>query len=252
MNELTGEIQDYWTNRSESYSKVNKDELACAQKSRWLKAIEKRINNKSSNTCKVLDIGTGPGFFSIILAEAGYAVTAVDFTQAMLNEAKSNAGIFADKICFKTMDAQNLDFDDNTFDVIVTRNLTWNLQKPEQAYKEWMRVLKKDGILLNFDANWYCYIDNEEKRLQYEADRNRAAEYQVEDFYEGTDIESMEEIARKLPLSNITRPSWDKKILLKSGASDVQLDLNVWEEVWSEDEKINYTTTPMFLILAKK
>ena len=62
----------------------------------------------------------------------------------------------------------------------------------------------------------------------------------------------MEEIARKLPLSNITRPSWDKEILLKSGASDVQLDLNVWEEVWSEDEKINYTTTPMFLILAKK
>ena len=177
-------------------------------------------------------------------------MSTIQYTSGLLKE--SIHLIFADKICFKTMDAQNLDFDDNTFDVIVTRNLTWNLQKPEQAYKEWMRVLKKDGILLNFDANWYCYIDNEEKRLQYEADRNRAAEYQVEDFYEGTDIESMEEIARKLPLSNITRPSWDKKILLKSGASDVQLDLNVWEEVWSEDEKINYTTTPMFLILAKK
>lgn len=33
---------------------------------------------------KILDIGTGPGFFPVILAEAGYKVTAVDYTQEML------------------------------------------------------------------------------------------------------------------------------------------------------------------------
>ena len=36
--------------------------------------------------------------------------------------------------------------------MIVSRNLTWNLPHPEMAYKEWLRVLKKGGRLLNFDA----------------------------------------------------------------------------------------------------
>ena len=88
MEALTEEIKGYWAERSQGYSKVNKDELACKQKERWLEAIEKRLGPKNKATCKILDIGTGPGFFSIILAEAGYDVTAVDFTQDMLKEAR--------------------------------------------------------------------------------------------------------------------------------------------------------------------
>ena len=41
------------------------------------------------------------------------------------------------------MDAQALEFEDESFDVIISRNLTWNLPHPEMAYKEWLRVLKK-------------------------------------------------------------------------------------------------------------
>lgn len=252
MEALTEDIKIYWTNRSDGYSKVNKGELACEQKRKWLKAIEKKIGAKEKSNCKILDIGTGPGFFSIILAEAGYDVTAVDFTEAMIAEAKANAGVLEDKINFYTMDAHNLAFEDSSFDVIVSRNLTWNLENPEKAYDEWMRVLKYDGVLLNFDANWYCYIDDEEKRTQYQNDRERAAKERVEDFYEGTDIEKMEEIARKLPLSTIQRPEWDENVLLNMGAAEVSVDTHVWQNVWSDEEKINYTTTPMFLVMAKK
>jgi len=252
MEALTEKIKGYWSNRSEGYSKVNKDELACKQKKRWLEAIEKNIGAKNKSKCKILDIGTGPGFFSIILAEAGYDVTAVDFTEAMLEEAKANASTLVDKIHFHTMDAHSLNFDDNSFDAIVSRNLTWNLEKPEKAYDEWLRVLKNDGRILNFDANWYCYIDNEEKRMQYENDRNRAGQEEVEDFYEGTDIKKMEDIARRLPLSSTERPAWDEIVLLNHGASEVVVDTKVWQEVWSDEEKINYTATPMFLVMAKK
>ena len=47
---------------------------------------------------------------------------------------------------------------DNTFDMIVSRNVTWNLEHPDRAYYEWMRVLKPGGVLLNFDANWYHHF----------------------------------------------------------------------------------------------
>ncbi len=249
---LINEIKDYWATRSQGYSKVNKDELSCNQKQKWLEAIEKRIGNVDKKTCRILDVGTGPGFFAILLAEAGYNVTAIDLTEEMLKEAKENSKHLNDKTEFKAMNAEDLSFEDNTFDVLVTRNLTWNLENPEKAYNEWIRVLKKDGAMLNFDANWYCYINDEEKRSMYIEDRNRASKEEVEDFYEGTDIERMENIARKLPLSDTVRPTWDIDVMNKINVSKLTIEENIWEEVWSDEEKINYTTTPMFLVMANK
>ena len=111
---------------------------------------------------KILDVGTGPGFFPVILARAGYAVTAVDYTPGMLKKAGENlkkyAGDRAGEVTLLRMDAQDLSFADETFDVVLLRNLTWNLENPEQAYRKWYCVLKPGGILLNFDANWYGYL----------------------------------------------------------------------------------------------
>ncbi|MFI3312969.1 MAG: class I SAM-dependent methyltransferase [Eubacteriales bacterium] len=247
---LTKEIQTYWTHRADGYSKVNQDELQCQQKATWLRAIETRIGPQDKSRCKVLDIGTGPGFFAILMAESGYNVTAVDFTQAMLDEAQGNAkGLPID---FQIMDAQNLTFPDDTFDVIITRNVTWNLPDPQVAYSQWVRVLKPGGHLLNFDANWYSYLDDQDKRESYEADRQRASQEEVEDFYDGTDIEEMERIASLLPLSPVTRPQWDRGVLEALDVGTLTIDEAVWDEVWSPEEKINYTTTPMFLVWVQK
>ena len=48
--------------------------------------------NRAPQEITVLDAGTGPGFFAVILAEASYKVTAIDAAPAMLAEAKRNAG----------------------------------------------------------------------------------------------------------------------------------------------------------------
>ena len=92
-------------------------------------------------------------------------MTAIDYTEEMLKKAKNNAGILADKIEWYQMDAQALRFADNTFDMIVSRNVTWNLEHPDRAYYEWMRVLKPGGVLLNFDANWYHHYLMKRKEL---------------------------------------------------------------------------------------
>ena len=88
-------------------------------------------------------------------------MTAVDYTPAMLEEAKRNAGAYRDSIHFLQMDAQKLTFADETFDVVISRNLTWTLPDPEKAYKEWFRVLRPGGVLLNFDANYAEHIRSE-------------------------------------------------------------------------------------------
>ena len=48
---------------------------------------------------------------------------------------------------FQIMDGENLEFEQESFDLVISRNLTWNLEKPEKAYEEWIRVLKKGGHL---------------------------------------------------------------------------------------------------------
>lgn len=254
--ELLQEIASYWGTRAEGYSEVNEKELAGSQREAWLHVLEEQFPEKKKEEMKILDIGTGPGFFPMILSEAGYTVTAVDYTEEMLEKAKENLGKYTkyglERVTLQRMDAQNLEFADETFDVVISRNLTWNLEKPEQAYKEWMRVLKPGGVLLNFDANWYGYLYDEEKKEAYEADRKKVEEQQLDDHYLCTDIDRMENIARQVPLSAMERPTWDTKVLESLGVCSIQTDSEIWKRVWSEEERLNYASTPMFLVRAEK
>ena len=252
MKDLLSEIESYWTTRAEGYSEVNHKELNGMQKGAWLEVLKSQFPEKAKEELKILDIGTGPGFFPVILAEEGYQVTAVDYTQEMLDTAKKNAGELCEKITFYKMDAQNLEFEDGVFDVVISRNLTWNLKDPERAYREWCRVLKPGGKLLNFDANWYGYLYDEEKRQSYEEDRKSVESENLDDHYLCTDIDRMEKIALQMPLSAINRPSWDRKLLKENGFASVAVDMEVWKRVWSQEEKLNYHSTPMFMISAVK
>lgn len=123
---------------------------------------------------------------------------------------------------------------------------------PDLAYREWLRVLKPGGVLYNFDADWYGHLYNEEKRSSYEKDRKQTEEQNVEDYYSGTDIEKMEEIARQVPLSRLERPKWDIETMQKAGFLDVSCDEEVWKEVWTEEEIINNSTSPIFLLTGRK
>ena len=113
MEKLLDEIESYWSTRTEGYSEVNHKELEGTQKNAWLKVLTSQFPDKPKEEIRILDIGTGPGFFPVILAEAGYHVDAVDYTEGMLEKAKENAGDLCRNIRFLRMDAQKLDFEDN-------------------------------------------------------------------------------------------------------------------------------------------
>lgn len=252
MGELLKKVEEYWDNRSEGYSEMNLTELEGFKMNIWRELINKHKPEKMDGNLKVLDIGTGPGFFAITMALCGYDVTAVDYTHAMLDKARYNAKKFDVNINFMQMDAHDLIFEDESFDLVVTRNLTWNLEKPDVAYKEWNRVLSNGGRLLNFDANWYLHLYDEERRTQYEQDRINSKKENVNDHYVNTDTTKMEEIARNLPLSKTMRPQWDAAVLINNGYSKIMIEQNIGKVVWDEEEQINYASTLMFMIMAEK
>ena len=90
------EVEEYWTRRAESYSDVVCHELNHSNEKSWMDVILKEI--PEDKKIKIADMGTGPGFFAISRAKRGYDVTAVDYTQEMLNHAMQNAGTYAPRI----------------------------------------------------------------------------------------------------------------------------------------------------------
>ena len=149
------------------------------------------------------------------------------------------------------MNAEELSFPDHSFDAIVSRNLTWNLPHPERAYAEWNRVLKPGGILLNFDANWYHYLNDDQARQAYEEDRKRTADLGIQDENIGEGFEVMEQIASRIPITRTMRPDWDREVLENLGLQ-ITINEQIWNRVWSAEEQINFSSTPMFLICGKK
>lgn len=244
----------YWTARAESYSAQHQGELSSWQRDAWgreLKAHLSRLDLEAGERPRALDVGCGPGFFSIILAQLGCDVCAVDYTPAMLAQARANADAAGADLRFFQMDAQTLGFPDESFDLVVSRNLTWNLPRPEAALREWTRVLKPGGILLNYDANWYAYLGSDEKLHAWEEDRARSVQEGVRDRCLLGEPAAMEAIADAAPATRLLRPAWDVQVLEELGLP-VVVDLRVSDRVWTKEELVSQASTPLFGVYARK
>ena len=77
-------------------------------------------------------------------------------------------------------------------------------------------------------------------------DYEKAAAYEQEVRHD-----VMEDIARRVPLSAIRRPAWDLERLRALGL-ECEAEEDVWRRVWSEEEKISFASTPLFLVRAGK
>ena len=143
-------IRKYWNWRSRSYGLDKDRSIQVAD--RW-KTVMNELAESGQGRC-ALDIGTGTGQFAFYLADQGFEVSAVDLSEKMIAWASEKAHQSGRAIDFSTGDAEHLDFEDNTFDVVVSRNLLWTLPDPARAIQEWHRVLKPNGRIIVSDGFW--------------------------------------------------------------------------------------------------
>jgi ubiquinone/menaquinone biosynthesis C-methylase UbiE len=96
---------------------------------------------------KVLEIGVGTGK-NIEYYPQDIDITAIDFSEKMLEKAYEKARKFHKKVKLLNMDAQNMDFPDNTFDAIFTTCVFCSVPDPILGLKEMRRVCKPKGKII--------------------------------------------------------------------------------------------------------
>ncbi|WP_022666014.1 class I SAM-dependent methyltransferase [Desulfospira joergensenii] len=149
---LKNRIERYWNWRSASYELDLAKSIETVKN--WESTIKGLVSHVRGKGLRALDVGTGPGQLAFYLAREGFEVTGIDISPGMIQRAGLKARELGLGVDFKTGDAEKLPYEDNTFDVVVTRNLVWTLPNPEVAVKEWRRVLKPGGRIIISDGYW--------------------------------------------------------------------------------------------------
>lgn len=255
-------VIEYWDERSTTYSCAVCEEIEGDQYHEWDQILRQRtadvrgIAARQERIPRVLDLGCGPGFFEILFARMDCAVDAVDVSAGMIDQARRNnaqAGTL-DRVRFHEGDVSRLPFQDDQFDIVVLRNVTWLMRDPLAAYEEWRRVLIPGGKLLVFDANWYRYLASPAVNAQRIIDEASAfvSRSDVNGSASDDQEKRCEQIALSLPFTYIDRPQWDVAALEQLGFVDTLVDDQVWKRVWTEGEQLLYGSSPLFMVEVTK
>ncbi|WP_165023231.1 class I SAM-dependent methyltransferase [Dysgonomonas sp. ZJ279] len=212
------EIAKYWDKQSTIWREEKQEAWTLPETTYWLEYFKTLRPNLPGN--RVLEVGTASGYFANILHLAGYEVTAVDLSNNMIEEAKNVSNELGSPIDYHVMDAQDLQFTSNQFDLVFTRLMTWTTPDVEKFYAESFKVLRAGGMFLNFDGDFGNLCFSQEGHERYPAGI----------------MEQANVIKSKLDISKHSRPQRDVELLTKVGFEGIMVDEKAQNRILKESD----------------
>lgn len=96
------------------------------------------------STSKILEIGCGIGHFSNYCYNSKRSIVSSDISKSNMKKAKEKFPVLS----FVQADAEKLPLKNNSFDVVVSRDLIEHLFDQDSHFKEVKRILKEDGVYI--------------------------------------------------------------------------------------------------------
>jgi len=137
------------------YDKENKQRTQRLSKS--FISVVKKWEIKSG---KILDVGCGTGLLAIEFAKnlSGVEIIGLDLSDVALEVDRENIrkSEVIERISFKKGDAEDIPFEDNTFNLVISSNTLHLIMNPIKMFNEIHRVLKPKGkfFISDFRRSW--------------------------------------------------------------------------------------------------
>ena len=147
--DVRDEVRSYWDADAQTYDAAPDHYPQRPQEvAAWAAALRRLLPEPPT---KVLDVGAGTGFLSLLLASQGYQVTAADLSPGMLERLRAKATVRGLSIEVVEADAEHPPVDD--FSAVVERHLMWTLPDPAKALAAWHAVAPT-GRLVLVEGTW--------------------------------------------------------------------------------------------------
>jgi ubiquinone/menaquinone biosynthesis C-methylase UbiE len=148
--DVRDQIREWWDDDADAYDAAPGHALSDpVEAAAWRTVL---LSLLPPAPARVLDVGAGTGSMSLLAAEMGHVVTALDLSQGMLERAERKASERGLRIDFVVGPAEEPPL--GSFDVVMARHLLWTLPKPAEALTAWRRAVRDDGRMVLFEGSW--------------------------------------------------------------------------------------------------
>jgi ubiquinone/menaquinone biosynthesis C-methylase UbiE len=138
--------EDLWDSRAKTYDRL-------FSFTRWTQRKLVSMLKLGENPC-LLDLACGTGWavrYAASLAKGHGEFYGVDNSSKMIEQAEANSRNFLN-VHFCKSKVEELPFDNNFFDIVISSNAFHHFSNPEKALKEAYRVLKAKGKVYILDT----------------------------------------------------------------------------------------------------
>ena len=241
MSELSNysirdEIREFWSERAATFDQsVGHEVFSESERRGWHRLIRKHLGDGHGRP--LLDLACGTAVISHLMHDMGFKVTGLDWSEAMLEQARAKARKRGTDIRFIMRDAERTGEPDGSYYAITNRHLVWTLVDVPAAFAEWHRLLQPGGRLLIVDGNmgqrnWVAQLHKQVDRLLGRApakghmspemmERNRRIRQQVY-FNDGMPAEAV------------------VALLEAAGFVEIEVDRRMWDTHWAQARKSSF------------
>jgi SAM-dependent methyltransferase len=144
MSDLHDRLRGFWDRDAQIYDSSPSHALTDpVEASVWRAVLARHLPIEASS---VLDVGAGTGAMSLLAAELGHRVTALDLSPVMLSRAREKAE--ARGFDLVTVVGSGDEPPAGPFDAVIERHVLWTTPEPVAALEAWRKVAPTGRLIL--------------------------------------------------------------------------------------------------------